>query len=43
MGTGKYKGISGGWTNVIQGNEFRPTAEGTYPSYVTFQASYKLP
>ena len=43
MGTGKYKGISGGWTNVNRGNEFRPTTEGTYLSYGTFQANYKLP
>jgi len=43
MGTGKYKGISGGWTNVSRGNEFRPTVEGTYLDYATFQANYKLP
>jgi hypothetical protein len=29
MGTGKYKGISGGWTNVNRGDEFRATTEGT--------------
>lgn len=43
MSTGKYRGISGGWTNVIHSNEFRPATEGTYFNYVTFQASYKLP
>jgi hypothetical protein len=43
MGTGKYKGISGGWTNVNRGNEFRPTTEGTYFASGTFQGNYKLP
>jgi hypothetical protein len=43
MGTGRYRGISGGWTNVIYGNEFRPATEGIYFDYVTFQANYKLP
>jgi hypothetical protein len=42
-GTGKYAGISGGWTYVIHVNEFRPATEGTFLNYVTFQAHYKLP
>jgi hypothetical protein len=43
MGTGKYKGITGSWTNVNRGNEFRSTTEGTYFAYGTFQTNYKLP
>jgi hypothetical protein len=42
-GTGKYVGISGGFTYVIHGNEFRSAAEGTYANYATNQGSYKLP
>jgi hypothetical protein len=42
-GTGKYVGISGGFTYVIHGNEFRSAAEGTYTNYATNQGSYKLP
>ena len=42
-GTGKYTGISGRWTYVNQGPEFRPASEGTYFSYTTNQGSYKLP
>jgi hypothetical protein len=29
-GTGKQAGISGGFTYVIHGNEFRSAIEGTY-------------
>lgn len=43
MGTGKYVGISGRGMFVEHGNEFRPTAEGSYVSYTTFEGSYKLP
>jgi hypothetical protein len=42
-GTGKYAGISGGFSYVIHGNEFRSAAEGTYVNYGTNQGSYKLP
>jgi hypothetical protein len=43
MGTGKYAGVTGSGTFVEHGNEFRPTAEGTYPSNTTYQGSYKIP
>jgi len=42
-GTGKYTGISGASTLVEHGNDFRPTAEGTYVNYLTFEGNYKLP
>jgi hypothetical protein len=42
-GTGKYVGVSGGYTYVIHANEFRPGAEGTFVNYATFQGSYKIP
>ena len=42
-GTGKYAGISGGYTIVIHGPEFRTAAEGTYVIYGPVKGSYKLP
>jgi hypothetical protein len=42
-GTGRFTGISGTCANVGHGAEFRPLAEGTYVSYVTFECNYKLP
>jgi hypothetical protein len=42
-GTGKYAGISGGYTIVIQGPEFRTAADGTYVIYGPVKGSYKLP
>jgi hypothetical protein len=42
-GTGKYAGISGGWTIVVHGPEFRTATEGTYVTYGPLQGSYKLP
>jgi hypothetical protein len=42
-GTGKYAGISGGFTGVVHVNEFRTAVEGTYAVPVPFQGSYKLP
>jgi hypothetical protein len=42
-GTGKYVGITGGWTIVVHGPEFRTAAEGTYVAYGPLQGSYKLP
>lgn len=42
-GTGKYTGISGSWTYVAHGPEFRPESEGTYFQFSTNQGSYKLP
>ena len=41
-GTGKFAGISGRFTFVIHGNEFRPGTEETYVQYATFQGNYKL-
>jgi hypothetical protein len=43
MGTGKYAGISGGWTGVFHGPEFRTPAEGTFTEYAEMKGSYKLP
>lgn len=44
MGTGKFKGITGGHTFVAHSPEFRPAAEGTYLQYTTNQGGrYKLP
>jgi hypothetical protein len=42
-GTGKYSGITGGFTFVNHGTEFRTAAEGTYVQYADFKGSYKLP
>ena len=42
-GTGKYAGISGGWTFVVHGPEFRTAAEGTYVTYGPLQGGYRLP
>jgi hypothetical protein len=42
-GTGKFAGISGGWTYVAHVNEFRTAVEGTYALPIPFQGSYKLP
>ena len=45
-GTGKYAGISGEYTAVNHGPEFRTDrtgAEGTYVQHGDFQAKYKLP
>jgi len=43
-GTGKYDGITGGWTYVNDYNAFRTAVPGTYASHVVkFQGSYKLP
>jgi hypothetical protein len=42
-GTGKYAGISGGWTGVFHGPDFRTPAEGTYTEYGEMKGSYKLP
>jgi hypothetical protein len=42
-GTGKYTGISGGYTIVLRGPEFRTAAEGAYVPYGPVQGNYKLP
>jgi hypothetical protein len=46
-GTGKYAGISGEWTGVMHGPDFRTDRtggpEGTYVQYGEFQAKYKVP
>ena len=42
-GTGKFVGISGGFTYVAHANELRTAVEGTYGFYNTHQGSYKLP
>jgi hypothetical protein len=42
-GTGKYAGISGGYTIVLHGPEFRTAAEGTYVVYGPVKGSYKVP
>jgi hypothetical protein len=42
-GTGKYVGISGDFTFVGHGPEFKTAGEGTYAQYGTGQGSYKLP
>jgi hypothetical protein len=42
-GTGKYAGISGGWTFVGHSPEFRTAApESTYVQYGSLQGSYKI-
>lgn len=41
-GTGRYAGISGGWTLVVHSPEFK-TAEGSYAQYGPMKGSYKLP
>jgi hypothetical protein len=42
-GTGKYAGISGGWTFVTHSPEFKTAADGTYVQHGTNEGSYKLP
>jgi hypothetical protein len=42
-GTGKYAGITGSWTGVFHGQEFKSAAEGTFTEYVELKGSYKLP
>jgi hypothetical protein len=42
-GTGKYAGISGGYTIILHGPEFRTAAEGTYVQYGKMEGSYTLP
>jgi hypothetical protein len=42
-GTGKYAGVSGGYTADLHAPEFRTAAEGTFAQYGTTQGSYKLP
>src|SRR5262245_16953925 len=42
-GTGKFAGVSGGYTLVAHVNELRTAVEGTYAAYVVLQGSYKLP
>ena len=42
-GTGKYAGISGSWTFVGHGPEFRTAADGTYVQFGNMEGSYKLP
>jgi hypothetical protein len=42
-GTGKFAGISGGFTYVAHTNELRTAADGGYGFYNTHQGSYKLP
>jgi hypothetical protein len=41
--TGKYAGISGGFTFVNHSPEFKTAADGTYVQYGTSEGSYKLP
>src|SRR5262249_19069667 len=36
-GTGKYAGITGGWTYVAHVNEYRTAVEGTYALPIPFQ------
>jgi hypothetical protein len=42
-GTGKFAGVSGGFTYVAHVNELRTAVEGTYAAYADLQGSYKLP
>jgi hypothetical protein len=42
-GTGKYAGISGGWTFTLYQSEFKTPAAGTWVQYGTLKGSYKLP
>ena len=42
-GTGKFAGISGGFTYLGNPNEFRTGVEGTYAFHATLQGTYKLP
>jgi len=42
-GTGKFAGISGGWTGVFHSPEFRTTADGSVAEYGSHKGSYKLP
>ena len=39
-GTGKYAGISGGFTYVGHSPEFRAAAEGAFVDYITLEGSY---
>ena len=41
-GTGKYAGISGGWSFICHGSEFK-APEGRYVQYASIKGSYKLP
>jgi hypothetical protein len=41
-GTGKYTGISGGWSFIAHGSEFK-APEGRFVSYGSIKGSYKLP
>ena len=41
-GTGKYAGIRGAGTYVDYAGTFRPLAEGTIVSYLTFEGSYSI-
>ena len=41
-GTGKYAGISGGWSFIAHGSEFK-APEGRYAQYGSVKGSYKLP
>jgi hypothetical protein len=42
-GTGKYAGIRGDGTYVDYSGEFRPLADGTVVSYLTFEGNYRTP
>jgi hypothetical protein len=42
-GTGKFAGVSGGYSYVTHGRDFRPGAAGAYIGYKTFEGHYKLP
>jgi hypothetical protein len=41
-GTGKYAGISGGWSIIGHSGEFK-APEGRYVQYASYKGSYKLP
>jgi hypothetical protein len=41
-GTGKYAGISGGWSGICHSSEFK-ASEGRYAQYCSIKGSYKLP
>ena len=41
-GTGKYAGISGGWSSINHSPEFK-APEGRYVQYASLKGSYKLP
>jgi hypothetical protein len=42
-GTGKYAGISGGWTTIHHGPEFKTPDGSQLASYAQLKGSYKLP